>query len=114
MKLTKWLFGHKYDREEYIALLWKRPDKIDVFISEADGSYFAKLTNFTEGNVVTQAGTGQELIEMVNAAMYEYLDIPEVYWEEMGYFLPPEEVRQEMKIEIPRKYLERSFSLVKA
>jgi len=51
---------------------------------------------------------------MVNAAMYDYLDIPEVYRDEMGYFLPPENVREEMKLKIPNKYLDKTTRLVKA
>jgi hypothetical protein len=106
--------SQKFDPEEFRALLWKKPDNIDVFIRKSDEGYFAKLTNFEDGNVVTEAGTGEELVEMVNEAMYDYLGIPEVYREKMGYFLPPEDVREEMRIEIPSKYLEKNLILVKA
>src|ERR1700757_5092561 len=99
------IFSHyRYDHDEFRALLWKRPDSLEVFIKKDDDGYFAKLVNFKEDNVVTQADTGQELIDMVNAAMYDYLGIPEVYRDEMGYFLPSEDVREEIKVEIPQKY----------
>jgi hypothetical protein len=114
MDIVKLFSRHKFDQEEYQALLWKKPDHIDVLIQKSDEGYFAKLTNFNDANVVTQASTGRELIEMVNAAMYDYLDIPEVYRANMGYFLPPEDLRQEMQIEIPAKYLNKKLSLAKA
>ncbi len=104
----------KYDPIEFRALLWKKPDGIEVVIKQADDGYFAQLTNFKEDNVITQAHTGRELIGMVNSAMYDFLDIPEVYRDEMGYFLPPEDVREEMKLEIPKKFLNKKFSLIKA
>jgi predicted RNase H-like HicB family nuclease len=94
-------------------LSWKKPDSLDVFIKKSDNGYFAKVTSLS-GNVVTQAKTGQELIEMVNDAVYAYLDIPQVYREHLGYFMPPEEVRAELKAEIPQKYLNKKIGLVKA
>jgi hypothetical protein len=105
---------NKFDNDEYHALLWKSPDSINVFIQKDKDSYFAKLTNFEGHNVVTQARTGRELVEMVNAVMYDFLDIPNVYRDELGYFLPPEDVREEMSLEIPQKYLNKNLSLVKA
>lgn len=112
--MFKFLKSQKFDHDVYRALLWKKPDSIEVVIKKSGKGYFAKLTNFAHDNVVTEASTGQELVEMVNIAMYDYLDIPEVYRDKLGYFLPPEEVREEMKIEIPRKYLEKNLSLIKA
>ncbi len=114
MSLLNFFNRQRYDPDVYRALLWKKPDAIEVYIRQTEDGYFAKLTNFSNDNVVTQAATGQELIDMVNAAMYDYLDIPVVYRDEMGYFLPPEHVREEMKIEIPSKYLDKKFQLVKA
>lgn len=104
----------QFDDEVYRALLWKKPDEIQVFINKSDGYYFAKLMNFKDDNVVTEARTGQELVEMVNEALYDYLDIPEVYRVRMGYFMPSEEAREEMKIQIPKKYLGKTLELVKA
>jgi hypothetical protein len=111
----KVLFGReRFDPEIFRALLWKKPDHIQVLIRKSDDGYFAKLVNFSDDNVVTEADNGQELVEMVNEALYDYLDIPEIYRAEMGYFLPPEGVREEMKIEIPNKYLDQTLELVKA
>lgn len=109
------LFTHqRFDPEEYRALLWKTPDQIQVLIRKSDDGYFAKLVNFEKDNVITEAETGQELVEMVNEALYDHLGIPKVYREAMGYFLPPESVREEMKIKIPNKYLNKEIGLVKA
>lgn len=108
------LFNHqKFDQDELFALRWKKPDGIEVFIKKSDNGYFAKVTSLS-GNVVTQAKTGQELIEMVNDAVFAYLDIPKIYREYYGYFLPPENVREELKAEIPKKYLNKKLGLVKA
>ncbi len=104
----------KFDAEEFFALTWKKPDRIAVLIREVEDGYFVKVTSFKEDNVVTQAQTGQELFEMVNAAVYDYLDIPEVYRKRMGYFLPPEELREDLKIKIPAKFLNKEIGLVKA
>ncbi len=105
---------HNFDDEVYRALLWKRPDDLQVFIRKSDGGYFAKLVNFKNDNVVTQAKTGEKLVEMVNEALYDYLDIPDVYRATMGYFMPSEEVRDEIKVQIPAKYLDKKLHLVKA
>lgn len=104
----------RFDPEEYRALLWKKPDEIQVFIKKSDGGYFAKLVNFKNDNVVTQAHTGQELVEMVNEALYDYLNIPDVYRARMGYYLPSEKVFEEIKVKIPNKYLDRTLELEKA
>lgn len=108
------LFGRKFDQDEYQALLWKRPDSIEVLIKESDEGYFAKLTNFTEDNVVTEAKTGQELVIMVNEAMYDYLGIPDMYRASMGYFMPSEEDRAQIKAKIPAKYLNKTLSLARS
>lgn len=104
----------RFDPEEFRALLWKKPDQIQVFIRKSDDGYFAKLVNFKNDNVVTEAPTGQELVEMVNEALYDHLKIPQIYRESMGYFLPPENLREEMKINIPSRYLDKEIGLVKA
>lgn len=111
MRLTR---TQRFDDDIYRALLWKRPDELDVFIKKSDDGYFAKLVNFSDDNVVTEARTGEKLVEMVNEALYDYLDIPDVYRATMGYFMPPEAVREEIKVQIPAKYLERNLHLVKA
>ncbi len=111
--MFKRFFSKKIDSEELFAISWKKPNGIEVIIKKADGEYFAKVTSLP-GNVVTQAKTGQELLELLNDAVYEYLDIPPKYREALGYFLPPDDVRDELKITIPNKYLNKKIGLVKA
>lgn len=110
----KSLFGRKLDQEEMFALSWRIPAKLEIEIKETDGMYFAKITSFTEDNVVTQASTGQELVEMVNDALYSYLNIPGEYKESIGFFMPPEEVRKELKFKVPKKYLNRKIGLARS
>jgi predicted RNase H-like HicB family nuclease len=57
----------------------------------------------------TQANTGQELFEMVNDAVYTYLDVPSQYVPFLPAFFPPEETRQKMGIEIPQQYLSKQL-----
>jgi predicted RNase H-like HicB family nuclease len=102
---------HKVDQETLFALQWKRPDKIDVVIKQVEGGYFAKIVSITDGNVVTQANSPEELFEMVNDALNEYLEIPTQYRQELGYFMPPQELRHEFATSIPKRYLNRSLSV---
>ncbi len=104
----------RFDPEVYRALLWKRPDSIQVYIKRTDDGYFAKLVNFKEDNVITQAKTGEELVAMVNEAMYDFLEIPAIYRPQLGYFLPDEAMREEIRAHIPAKYLNRKLSLAKS
>ncbi len=113
LMLNKLLSRGRVDPDVLFALKWKKPDTIQVFIKKTEDGYFAKVVSL-DGNVVTQASNGLELFEMVNDAIYEYLDIPEQYREALGYFMPPEKVRNEFKIEIPKKYLDKNFGLVTA
>lgn len=100
----------RVDQDVLFALQWKKPKSIEVFIEKSDHGYFAKVTSFNKDNVVTEARTGQELFEMVNDAIYEYLDIPVQYRELLGAYLPPENVRQELSVKIPSKYLNKTIT----
>lgn len=105
---------NRIDIEVLFALEWKRPDSLEVVIKKADGGYFAKVTSL-DGNVVTQADDGIKLVEMVNEAVYDYLDIPAQYRAELGYFMPPQEVREQFRLNnIPAKYLNTKLGLVRA
>ena len=108
------LFGDKLDQEELFALSWKIPARLEIEIKESDGMYVAKITSYADDNVVTQAKTGQELVEMVNDALYSYLDIPSKYKSEIGFFLPPESVREELQYKVPAKYLNTKIGLARA
>lgn len=108
------LFGSKLDEEELFALSWKIPEKLEIEIKESDGMYVAKITSYKDDNVVTQAKTGQQLVKMVNDALYSYLDIPGKYKDDIGFFMPPKDVREELKYEVPKKYLNRKIGLARA
>lgn len=85
--------------EVLLALRWKFPDELDVKVSKSeDGGFIAKIKNLP--GCITQAETGQELYEMVNDAVYTYLDIPEEYIPYVPSFTPPERVRKEYNIKI--------------
>jgi hypothetical protein len=104
---------NKVDADILFALKWKKPNTIQVIIKKTDQGYFAKVTSIN-GNVVTQADNGIKLVEMVNEAVYDFLDIPVQYRSELGYFMPPENVREEFKLGIPAKYLNTTIGLVTA
>lgn len=103
------LFGEEIDQEELFALQWKVPSSISVFITrDPNGTYVAKVessAHYFKRPIVTQGATGQELFEMVNDAVLTVIDIPESYRKSIGAFLPPDEVRNEMSITIPDRYL---------
>lgn len=111
--LDKLLGKKRIDPDVLFALEWKKPSKITVRIERAGNGYFAVVTNIG-GNVVTQAEDGMRLVEMVNEAVYDYLDIPVQYRAELGFFMPPEEVREQFQLEIPKKYLGKEIGLALA
>lgn len=106
------------DPEVLTALRYKMPADLYVSIHEdPSGKYVARLqdsaaTTFRRP-VVTEGATGQEVFEMVNDAVFTMLDIPRKYRDYMTTFVPPEEIREELKIKIPAKYLNKSFGLTK-
>ena len=105
--MFKRLFGSQtIDPDVLFALQWKKPSTVEVVIKRSENGYFAKVQSL-DGNVVTEASTGQQLFVMVNDAIYEYLDIPQQYRELLGYYLPPLEVREELRVDIPQKYLNK-------
>ena len=94
------------------AYKWRFPEDINVSLkSSQDGGYIAYVNNLP--GCITQAGTGQELFEMVNDAVYTYLQIPEAYQPYMPTFLPPENIRKDLSIKIPIKYLNENLVLEK-
>lgn len=86
--------------ELVLAFRWKMPDKLNVTIKPSeDGGYIGEVNNLP--GCITQGETGQEIFEMVNDAVYSYLEIPEEYKIHMPSFLPPEETRQALDIKLP-------------
>ena len=108
--LSKILSKKEIIPEVLTSLRWKIPDGIKVIIKKSeDGGYFAVIENLP--GCITQAETGQELFEMVNDAIYTYLDVPPEYIPYLPNFLPPEKVRKELNIKIPENLLGQEIAL---
>lgn len=104
------IFKEKIVSEALLAYKWRFPEELKVSIkSSKDGGYFASIENLP--GCITQAETGKELFEMVNDSVYTYLQIPESYQIYMPAFFPPEDVRKELNIKIPSKYLKEDMVL---
>lgn len=110
-KLKIKLFG--VDNDLLAAYTSRMPSTIFVSIKEdPSGKYVAIIEGIHNSDeLVTEAETGQELLEMVNDAIYTVKDVPESYRTFMGGFVPPADVAEELKIKIPAKYLNKSLSL---
>ena len=95
-----------------IAYKWGFKEKIEVTInSSKDGGYIARVNNLS--GCITQAENGKELFEMVNDAVYTYFQIPTEYQPYMPTFFPPEEIRKQLNMKIPEKYLQEKLVLQK-
>ncbi len=93
-----------------VAYKWRFPDKINVSIkSSKDGGYVAFVNDLP--GCITQAENGEELFEMVHDALYTYLEIPSNYQPYMPTFFPPEELRKQLNIKVPEKYLNEALVL---
>ena len=92
----------KIDPEVVVALKYKFPDELETRITPSvDGGFVVYVDNLP--GCITQGETGQELFEMVNDAVYTYLEIPNEYRPYMPAFLPSEEFRKEFNIKIPNQ-----------
>ncbi len=72
-----------------------------------DGGYWAEVKNLP--GCITQADNGTELFQMVNDAVYTYLDVPEEYIPFVPTYFPPEEVRKNLNIKIPESFLKKEL-----
>ncbi|MCL4406172.1 MAG: type II toxin-antitoxin system HicB family antitoxin [Patescibacteria group bacterium] len=108
-------FFHKTEviPQALAAYKWRLPQELQVSLKKsADGGYIAFVDNVP--GCVTQAETGQDLFTQVNDALYTYYEIPESYQPYMPIFLPPENVRSELNIHIPEKYLKTNAFVLTA
>lgn len=106
------LFRKKITPEVLIALKGKFPDELDIKIKASkDGGYIVMVENLP--GCMTQAKNGKELFEMVNDAVYTYLDVPLQYIPFVPAFFPAEETRKKFNIEIPKKYLKENLVFAK-
>lgn len=100
------LFFHKQEvvPQTLTAYKWRLPEELSVSLGRSkDGGYIVSVDNVP--GCITQAETGQELFAQVNDALYTYFEIPKIYQPYMPIFLPPENLRSELNIHIPEKYL---------
>ncbi len=82
--------------EKLWALRNKLPAKLEVaFTKSHDGGYVAAVTNLP--GCFTEGASFQQLYEMVNAAVYDYLDVPEQYVPFLSSYGPPPEVVAQME-----------------
>ena len=110
------LFAPQVDPETLRALRYKLPVTLSVSISEdPSGKYVARIekSDVLRRSIVTEGETGQELFEMVNDAVFTALDIPENYRDYMTVFSPPQEIRDQLAIKIPKEFLDKDLGLVK-
>lgn len=111
-KLYNLVFGKEIVQEVLIAHKYKFPSTISVSIKPSeDGGYIVNITDLK--GCVTQAENGKELLEMVNDAIYTYLEIPREYQPYMPVFFPSEEQRKQFNIEIPKQYFDKNLVLQK-
>jgi len=110
-KLKLKVFG--VDNDLLAAYTSRMPRVISVSITEdPSGRYVAKIEGIHNSHgMATEADTGQELLDMVNDAIYTIKDVPESYRPYMGGFVPPANIAEELKIKIPAKYLNKELSL---
>lgn len=71
--------------EQFRGLL---PEKLTIEIHREGGEFWAKVKELP--GCSTQGDSFIELIDMINDAIYTYLDIPTKYIQELGYYLPKE------------------------
>ena len=94
--------------EVLFALRGRFPERIDVAVHDSeDGGYWIEIKNLQ--GCITQADTGIELFQMVNDAIYTYLDIPEEYTPFVPTYFPPEELRKNLNIKIPESFLQKDI-----
>ncbi len=81
-------FRRKKDIPEVLeANVNKMPKELHVLIQKTPNGFYAiKIKNLS--GCVTQARNPQELVEMVNDAVYTYFDIPEKYQAKVGIYCP--------------------------
>jgi len=86
------------------------PSKITVHIQKTEEGLYAKILELPNCN--TQADNFVELIDMVNDAVFSYLDIPEKYQGKLGYYAPAklvEEIKRQKWQEAIRDLLKDGF-----
>ena len=84
------------------------PNTLTVEINRVkEGVFWAKVKELP--HCYTQAKDFAELVDMINDAVYTYLEIPKRFRGKVGYYLPKKilQALQELREEIKRKQWER-------
>lgn len=73
------------------------PSELEVRVRRSeDGGFFAEILTFP--NVITEADTFSELIDMVNDAVLTYFEVPNQYVSFVPNYIPPLNVAQEFGV----------------
>jgi predicted RNase H-like HicB family nuclease len=95
------------------------PQQITVITRKTKLGFVAEIKEFSHCH--TQGKTFFELIEMINDAVFTYLDIPERYRKNLGVYLPERIVNEIRRIELQKAFrdfinepvpLKSTFSMV--
>lgn len=106
--LKNQLYPKRIIPEVLFALRGRFPEGVGVIVRDSeDGGYWAEVKNLP--GCITQADNGTELFQMLNDAIYTYLDVPEEYIPFVPTYFPPEEVRKNLNIKIPESFLKREL-----
>lgn len=94
--------------EVLFALKGRFPERVEVMVHDSeDGGYWAEVKDLP--GCITQADNGTELFQMLNDAIYTYLDVPEEYVPFVSTYFPSEEVRKNLNIKIPESFLKKDL-----
>lgn len=105
----------KIRTNEKIELQKRFPDSLFVKIEPFDDGegYFIQITNLEGCNTSTRTKESKDIFEMINDAVYTYLEIPEEYQPLMPTYLPYEEIRKEFEKGVPIERLNEVLEFTK-
>jgi predicted RNase H-like HicB family nuclease len=103
----------KIRTDKKIELQKKFPDNLFVEIEPFDDGegYYIRVKNLEGCNTSTRSKDSKDIFEMINDAVYTYLEIPEDYQPFMPTYLPLEDVRKEFEEGIPADFLNKILTL---
>ena len=115
---NKFMFNFWFKKirtDKKIELQKKFPDTLLVEIEPFDDGegYYIQVKNLEGCNTSTRSKDSKELFEMINDAVYTYLEVPEEYQLFMPTYLPLENVRKEFEEGIPADFLNKTLMLSK-
>ena len=78
------------------------PQEIVVTVKKTKLGFVAEVKEFT--HCYTQASNFMELVEMVNDAVFTYLDIPEKHRRKLGMYLPEKAIAEFNRIKTQKAF----------